>query len=212
MNSQRILLTTLSLTASLLSSYAEKAADLKPTLAKPGKVTVEESFDGAALGKTWSAAKGDWQPRDGALVGKEKKEDKHAAVLMLAQPNRDSIIRFAFKLDGAKGLALSLNSKSGHLFRVSVAPTGVALNKDKDKKDPNSKGAVLGKADASFGDGKWHTLLVEMQGANVVVQTDNGVKLTASNPELDVDKTGYRFVTQGESLLVDDVKVWEIAK
>jgi hypothetical protein len=35
------------------------------------------------------------------------------------------------------------------------------------------------------------------------------VKLDASNPGIDVDKTGYRFVMRGASLLLDDVKAWE---
>jgi hypothetical protein len=208
-----ILPTTLFLTVGLAFAHAEKAADLKPMLAKPGKVVVTESFDGAALGKDWSAAKGDWQPREGVLVGREKKEDKHAAVLTLGRPNRDSIIRFACKLDGAKSMSLSLNSaKGGHLFRVSLAPQSVTILKDKDKKDPQSKGTVLGQADAKFNDGQWHTLLVEIKGAEVAVQTEHGVKVTGSDPALDVDKTGYRFVTAGESVLVDDVTVWEVAK
>jgi hypothetical protein len=207
------LLTTLTLVTSISTIHAEKAADLAPALAKPGKIVVEESFDAAALGKDWSAPKGDWQPRDGVLVGREKKEDKHAAVLSFGKQNRDSIVRFAFKLDGAKSMSLSLNAaKGGHLFRVSIAPESVTLLKDKDKKDPASKSVALAKADAKFNDGKWHTMLVEIQGADVAVQTDHGVKLKGSHPTLDVDKTGYRFVTAGASLLVDDVKVWDVAK
>lgn len=203
----------LALVTCLASAHAEKAADLTPVLAKPGKAVIEEGFDAATLGKDWTAAKGAWAPRDGVLVGQEKKEDKHAAVLTLGRPNHDSIFRFAFKLDGAKSMSLSLNSaKGGHLFRVSIAPESVTILKDKDKKDPASKSLPLAKADAKFNDGKWHTMLVEIQGADVAVQTDHGVKLKGSHPALDVDKTGYRFVTAGASLLVDDVKVWDVAK
>src|SRR5437867_816862 len=88
------------------SSRAEKAASLTPILAKPGKVVVEENFDGAKLGKSWAANKGDWQPKDGTLVGKEKKSDNHPAVLLLDKPNRNSIIQFSFKLDGVKSFNL----------------------------------------------------------------------------------------------------------
>lgn len=213
MHTHRILLTTISLAASLASSLAEKAAELPPMLAKPGKAVTEEAFDATALGKAWSVAKGEWQPRDGVLAGREKKEDKHAGVLTLGHPNRDSIIRFAYKMDGVRGFAMSLNStKGGHLFRVNVTADSVALIKDKDKKDPASKSEQLGKAEVKSGDGKWHTLQLEIKGANVAVQTDHGAKISAGNPALDVEKTGYRFVVQGESLLVDDVKVWEAAK
>lgn len=212
MNTRTFLAAAFTFTATLCTSQAENAADLQPTIAKAGKIMVEDTFASAALGKSWSAAKGDWQPHDGVLVGKEKKEDKHPAVLMLGQPNRDSIIRFAFKLDGSKSFALSLNSAKGHLFRVSIGADSVTMNKDKDKKDPNSKALELGKAAVKLADGKWHTLLLEMSGAKVAAQIDNGVKISASNPELDVDKTGYRFVTAGESVQVDDVKVWAVAK
>ena len=207
------LTTTITALLALLpgASFAGKGADLKPILAKPAKATVEESFAGSALGKNWTPAKGDWQVAGGELTGKEKKEDKHAAVLALNQPNHDSIIRFSFKLDGAGGLSLSYNHPKGHLFRVNVAATGVTVNTDKDKKDEKSKAVVLGKADAKFEQGQWYTMQVEVKGAKVAVQTDNGVKIEGSNPALDVDKTGYRFVTKGESLRLADVKAWEVA-
>jgi hypothetical protein len=197
-----------SLALSVTSSHAGKATDLKPILAQPGAVLVEEGFDAPQLGKRWAANKGDWQPKDGTLFGKEKKSDAHPAVLTLGQTNRNSLIRFSFRLDAAKSFNLSYNHAKGHLFRVVVTPTGLTVNKDKDKKNPASKGAVLGKADAKFEPGQWYTMLVEVQGDKVSVQTDNGVKLQAGHPELDVDKPGYRFVTAGESLVLDDVKVW----
>jgi len=198
------------LAASTALCLAEKNADLKPTHAPAGKLVVDEAFAGAALGKAWTANKGDWQVRDGAVIGKEKASDEHAAVLTLGQPNRDSILRFSFRLDGAKGFNVSWNHAKGHLFRIGIAEDGLTLNKDKDKKDPASKAVALGKAAGKFEAGKWHTVLVEVQGAKVSVQADNGVKLAGSHAELDVDKTGYRFVTRGESLRLADVKVWSI--
>jgi hypothetical protein len=58
---------------------------------------------------------------DGVLVGKELKADKHAAVLNFQKSNRNSVVRFSFKLDGeTKGFNFSLNHAKGHLFRVNV--------------------------------------------------------------------------------------------
>lgn len=190
--------------------YAEKGTDLQPTLASPGSVTLDESFSGAELGKNWVANKGAWQIKDGALVGREKKEDMHAAVLTLQQPNRNSIIRFSFQLDGATGFNLSFNHAKDHLFRVAVSDTGLTLTKDADKKDPDSKPKALAKASGKFDSGQWHTLLVEIEGDKVSVQSDNGAKLDVREPTLDVEKTGYRFVMRGESLLLDDIKVWNV--
>lgn len=207
------LLTILALlTASTALCLADKAADLKPVLNQPGKLIVDEKFAGGALPSSWGGVQGDWQVRDGAVVGKEKASDEHPAVLFLNQPHRDSIVRFSFKLDGAKSFNLSLNHSKGHLFRVAVDADGLTLSKDKDKKDPKSKVAQLGKASGKFEAGKWHTLQLETKGGKVSVQADNGTKLEGSHPELDVDKTGYRFIMRGESLRVTDVKVWEVEK
>lgn len=203
------LVSTLALLAFAATSFAEKATDLKPTLNKPGKVVVDEKFASGSLPSSWGGVQGDWQVRDGAVVGKEKASDEHPAVLFLGQPHRDGIVRFSFKLDGAKNFNLSLNHPKGHLFRVTIGEDGLTLSKDKDKKDPASKAVQLGKASGKFEAGKWHTLLLETQGAKVSVQADNGAKVEGSHPEFDVDKTGYRFVIRGESLRVTDVKVWQ---
>lgn len=198
--------------ASTVLCFADKAADFKPLLNQPGKLVVDEKFAGDALPGSWGGVQGDWQVRDGAVVGKEKASDEHPAVLFLNQPHRDAIVRFSFKLDGAKGFNLSFNQLKGHLFRVTVAADGLALSKDKDKKDPKSKAVQLGKAAGKFEAGKWHTLFLETKGGKVSVQADNGAKVEGSHPELDVDKTGYRFVMRGESLRLADVKVWEAEK
>lgn len=209
MKSKLIALTAFTFIANL--AFAAKDADIKPALAAPGKIAFESAFESGGLEKPWAMPKGDWQVKDGAIIGKEKASDMHAAVLALGVPRRDSMIRFSFKMDGAKVFQLSFNHAKGHLFRVVVSPDALVVNKDKDKKDEASKGAAMGRAAAKFAPGEWHTMLVEMKGAKVTVQTDNGAKVEAGDPALDVDKTGYRFVTRGESLLLDDVKVWEIA-
>lgn len=204
--------TALVFTTSAVTLLADKGTDLKPLLNQPGKLVVDEKFAGGALPSSWGGVQGDWQVRDGAVVGKEKASDEHPAVLFLNQPHRDAIVRFSFKLEGAKNFSLSLNHPKGHLFRVAVAPDGLTLSKDKDKKDPKSKSVTLGTAAGKFEAGKWHTLLLETRGGKVSVQADNGAKVEGSHPELDVDKTGYRFVIKGEFLRVTDVKVWEAQK
>ena len=192
------------------AAFAEKGANLQPTHVKSGKATIEEKFDGSTLPKGWTANKGTWQPKDGVLVGWEKKEDMHAAVLTLARPFKSSAIRFSFQRDGATGFNLSFNHPKGHLFRVLVNDEGLVLNKDKDKKDPNSKPLALAKAEGKFPSGQWHTLLVEIQGDKVWVTADNGAKLEASHPGLALEKTGYRFVTRGSTLLIDDLTIWQV--
>uniref|UniRef100_A0A7C2P4E4 DUF1080 domain-containing protein n=1 Tax=Schlesneria paludicola TaxID=360056 RepID=A0A7C2P4E4_9PLAN len=192
-------------------ALADKGVVLKPTMVKPGAVVRDDQFDGTELGKNWVAAKGDWSVKDGTIVGREKADDRHAAVLTLQQPHRNTILRYSFRLDGATNFNLSFNHAKGHLFRIAVSETGLTITKDKDKKDADSRPVVLAKAPGKFPSGQWHTMLVEIQGDRVSVQTDNGVKLDAHEPSLDVDKTGYRFVMKNGPLLLDDVSVWQVA-
>lgn len=204
----RILLATVALSS---AAFGAKSAEIATVLAKPGTVTVDETFSASTLGKPWTIAKGNWEVKGGALVGSEKKEDSHAAVLTLGQKNHDSIIRFSFKFDDTDNLSLSFNHAAGHLFRVNIAKDGVTIMKDGDKKNPDIKPEALGKAAATFSQGQWYTMLVEVQGTKVSVQTDNGVKLTGTHAALNVDKTGYRFVVRGASVALADVKAWELA-
>jgi hypothetical protein len=188
---------------------AEKNADLKPTLVPATSAVVQENFDAASLPASWRVNKGTWQVSDGAVVGQEKPADMHAAVLTLARPFQSAAVRFSFRRDGATGFNLSFNHPKGHLFRIGVSDDGLTLTKDRDKNDPASRPQVLGKAAGKFPPGAWHTLLVEIDGEKVALQADNGEKLFAKTPAFNVEKTGYRFVTRGSSLLIDDVTIWE---
>ncbi len=143
-------------------------------------------------------------------MGRELPADNHAAVLTLKQPNRDSVLRFSFKLDGTKAFNVSFNHARGHLFRIVIRNNGLVINKDKDKRDPKSKVEQLAQADGKFEPGKWYTLQVAIRGEEVSARADNGVEASARDKRLDVEKTGYRFVTRGASLVLDDVNVWDV--
>jgi len=191
--------------------YAAKDAELAPVLAKPGKLLKEDAFGAAALSGEWSVAKGEWAVKDGVLIAREKPEDKHAGVCALNLPNRNSIIRFSYRLTGAKALTLSFNHAKGHLFRVSLGADSITLSKDKDKSDAAGKPLQLAKAEAPKNGAEWTTIQVEMLGQKVAVTTDSGLKLEGADTALDVEKTGYRFVISGESAELDGVKIWEHA-
>jgi hypothetical protein len=112
-------------------------------------------------------------------------------------------------LDGStRGFNFSLNHAKGHLFRVIVAPTSLVLRTDKDKNDTSIRSELIAQAKATFEQGKWYTLQVEMVGDRVVAITDNGLKVSGQHPRLDTDKPNYRFVMRGETLSIDDLKIW----
>jgi hypothetical protein len=211
MKMQRVIVASLIAVAFFATvAQAEKDADLKTLISKASKNVLQEKFDGPKLPKGWAAAKGDFQVKDGTLVGWEKKEDMHAAVLNLQKPFKNSIVRFSFKRDGVTGFNVSFNHPKGHLFRVLINDDNLTIVKDKIKDDPNSKPQVLGKVEGKFPQGQWQTLQIEVVGDRVAAQCDNGAKLEVKAAGLDVEKTGYRFVMRGSTLLLDDVNVWEV--
>jgi hypothetical protein len=194
----------------VLPAMAEKNVSIDPKTGPVETPVVTQSFD-AELSKPLAAVKGDWKVIDGVLVGKELKADQHAAVLNFQKSNRNSVVRFSFRLDGeTNGFSFSLNHAKGHLFRVNVTETALSVNLDKDKKDPASKAVVLGSAKGKFEQGKWYTMQIEMQGEKVVAQTDNGLLVEATHASLDTDKPNYRFVMKGDSLSIDDLQIWEL--
>lgn len=195
--------------ATVTPGFAAKNAKLKPVLVAPGKVALEESFSGPSLGKRWTVNKGEWKVAEGVVVGREKAADKHAAVLTCKVPNRNSAIRFSFRLGKAKQFHLSFNKSRGHLFRVMVTPGSLVLRTDKPGKKSKIRPAVLGKAAVKFAPDQWYTMLVEVRGDTVAVQTDNGAKLKGTHSSLDVDKPNYRFILRGQSLQLDDVTIWK---
>lgn len=191
------------------TAFAEKNSEITPKLLPAGSPTITQEFD-EAIDSTGSALKGEWNVLHGVLVGKELAADKHAAVFNYQKKNRDSAVRFSFKLDGStNGFHFSLNHAKGHLFRVMVSPTGLSVNLDKDKNDPASKAIVMANAKGNFEQGKWYTILIEMQGDKVAAQTDNGLTVEASHTSLNTDKPNYRFVMKGDSLSIDDLRIWE---
>jgi len=194
----------------VLPAMAEKNVSIDPKTGPVETPVVTQSFD-VELSKPLTAVKGDWKVIDGVLVGKELKADQHAAVLNFQKSNRNSVVRFSFRLDGeTNGFSFSLNHAKGHLFRVNVTETALSVNLDKDKKDPASKAVVLGSAKGKFEQGKWYTMQIEMQGEKVVAQTDNGLLVEATHASLDTDKPNYRFVMKGDSLSIDDLQIWEL--
>jgi hypothetical protein len=197
------------LTVSCSTIFAEKNTEISPVLGKPGAIVLEDSFDRTEPGKEWKGVKGEWKIVDGVIVGKELEADKHAAVMNFHTRNRNSIVRLSFKFEGSTpGFNFSLNHAKGHLFRVVVTEAALIVRTDADKKDKSIKSELIGQAKGKFEKGQWYTLQVEMVGDKVVAMTDNGLKVSVQHARLDTDKPNYRFVMKGESLAIDDVKVW----
>jgi hypothetical protein len=183
----------------------------KTMMVTPGKALVIDDLAGPP-GKEWKVAKGKWEATDGAVRGAELPADMHGAVARRTVTMKDVVVEYSFRTDGAKQTTLSFNGAKGHVCRVAVRPTGIAVQKDdQDGKTGPDKPAQLGTADAAVKPGAWHTLVVELRGPDILATLDGTHTAFGSHPALDVEKTNLGFTVAGESVSFKNLRVWEAA-
>jgi hypothetical protein len=207
---------------SLLSCSAllasEPPPEAQPLLTKPGKVIFREDFSEVPherdkKNKTrggWQSGKGRWEMKDGVLVGAEKAEEKHGA--MLTKPGltfHNAAVQVSFRLDGARAITLDANSQAmGRIIAVTVTSTSLKLSRSLgggDKMDD------LDTVPLKLEPGTWHTLLLEIEGKEVVASIDGQHVTFGAGERIDVDKTSVQFRVGGESVAFKDLRVWEAA-
>ena len=49
-----------------------------------------------------------------------------------------------------------------------------------------------------------------MKGNRVVAQIDDMAMVDVTNDKLDTDKPNYRFVMKGQTLFIDDLRIWDL--
>lgn len=186
-------------------------AEPAPTtvMVTPGKLALDDPLT-AALGAEWKVGKGKWEAADGAVRGAEVKADMHGAVARRGLAVKDAVIAFSFKLDGAKLISLSLNGEKGHVSRVRITPTGVAVQKDdQDGKKGDDKPAVLDTAAVEIKPGAWHTLVVELRGPDILATLDGKHTAFGTHPAIDKGKTNLGLTVAGETASFKGLRVWE---
>jgi hypothetical protein len=165
---------------------------------------LKADFASEGLPEGWKGLKGEWKVVDGALVGSEVATDKHAAVFSIPDPHVNSTLKMKVRLDGAKGFHLSYNHAKGHLFRLAITAGKATLSMDKDKKDPASKAETLASEAFAMDPGDWVEISCAVDGTSVKVTVGDAV-LEGTHPNLAKEKTGYRFIVQGQSVAFDEV-------
>ena len=174
---------------------------------KPGKTLVSDDL-GQPFSKDWIDGKGKWQVVDGAMRGAELKSDEHGAVKRRPVKFGSAVIAFAFKLEGAKTISVSVNAAKGHLCRVQITPTGFTAIRDKDKKS-GEKRVVLDTCKVTIAPNEWHTMVVEIHGKELLVRMDNKHVAYGEHKELAVAKANVGFTVAGESASFKNFVVYE---
>lgn len=181
-------------------------AEEKPLLGVPGKLVYENALADKPEG--WTAPKGDWKPADGALCGAEIPEDNHGAVIRMNQQLSNFIIQFETKLDGAKGISLSINDPKGHLARVSVSPTTMRVAKDDHDHEGPDTAVAFGVLKVDVKPGAWHTVHMEIVGNEMLGKVDD-VIACGSHEQLTAAKSNIGLTVAGQSASFRNLKIWE---
>lgn len=191
----------------LLGSVASFAADISPLMVQRGDLLLEESFSGSLDPDRWKVAIGDWKIENGVLAGTERPADHHAAVIKTPFTQVVAVVQFSFQFQGSSSLHFSINDAGGHNSRVSIRGDAVMMRKDLDKKDPASFSALLDESGAALAPGAWHTMVVELNGAEMLARIDDKVFVYGSHPGINREKSDFGFPVMGAALF-DDVKIW----
>jgi hypothetical protein len=187
---------------------ADEPAPPKTLMTLPGKLLYSEDFT-RPVSKDWKQGKGKWEIVDGVLRGSEVASDMHGAVMRYPLAFDSIVIQYSFRLDGAKQTTLSINAAKGHISRVLVRPNGLSVKKDADKKKKDG-GVVLGQVDTPISPGAWHTLVVELQGKEMLANLDNNKHIAYGSHEgIDRQKANFGFTVAGASASFKDLRVWE---
>jgi hypothetical protein len=195
----------------LLCTAAVQAGDTpeaKTLLTQRGALIFADDFSQPPA-KPWNVAKGQWKAVDGAVEVKELKSDMHGAVARRALPQADFIVQYSFKLDGAKQTTLSINDPKGHCCRALVNAAGLSVQKDSHDKNKLDKAAVLDRQPAAIAPGKWHTLVVEVLGPEIVASVDGQLVAFSAHDSIKVTKNNIGLTVAGESASFKDLRVWE---
>ena len=188
-----------------------------PAAAEPGDVLLAESFDGDTLPEGWTPVLGDWQVRDGRLVGDAPDGSSPARIVFgqSAENYRlEATLRFE-SVDNASrwaGAILDVAPDGAApwwqavLRSTTTAHNGVEIAQRTPANAWNVPYTASAPADAATG--RDVRLSVDVQGAAVTYALDGRTLLEG---RIDRSRDGaLGFVTAGATVSVDDVTVTEI--
>ncbi len=209
MKSSLLYSTAFSLLALATSTLAADAVtEPKTLLTERGKILFSDDLQ-ESPGEGWKASKGKWEAVDGTLRGAEVAADKHGAVNRRTLAFGDAVLQFSFRLDGAKGISLSINKAKGHQCRVSINPAGFTVQKDdSDHEGPDTR-VLLQKVTTPIKPGEWHTLVIELLGQEMLASLDGEKVGFGAHAVIAEPKANLGFTVAGQTASFKNLRVWE---
>ncbi len=179
-----------------------------PTLMTERGTLVYSSDLNAPFDAGWKVAKGDWKVVDGVLNGTQLAADNHGAVARYAMTFKDIIIQYDVKLGAGKATSLSINDAKGHICRITLTQKSFTATKDDHDHDGPNEGVKLGTGAFKSDANAWHTVLLELQGSEMLARVDDQV-IVGQNPEIDVAKANFGLTVSGDGVQFRNLRVWE---
>jgi hypothetical protein len=200
----------MSLVLALLLQAAAKKAPPEPKvwMCRKGDLLWHETFAGTEWSKDWHKGQGDWKMEDGQLRGAEKPADNHHAYASRKITEKNVVIQFTFKLDGAGWLGGFFDGKE-HVAALSLGADAFRIRRMSGI-GPTSKSTEIDSSKIGLKDGNWHTVVWEIYGDEMVATVDDNAMVLARAEGLSMERQHLELNTAGgPSALFKDVKVWK---
>lgn len=222
------------LTITLLAMLS--AVSLWGAESKSGALLLQDNFDRETIGATWQTRIGSFSIQDGYLVGTEKPEDGHGAVIQAPVSFADAVIEFSFRIVDGRAFNFVVNDKScktvhaGHICRVAVSINGFRLGDDKEgvmrndifamRRDPKRKkeadALLVGRSrniPFKLKGNQWYRMRVSMVGEEMRLSVDGQPVGQLKSPGIGhKTKTDFGFTVKGTRIEFDSVRAWKPGK
>jgi hypothetical protein len=210
---------SLGIALAVTSFAAAEPATLKPLLAVPDRVVLQEDFSTAKpleKGKFTARQGTRWTIGDGVLRGIEsspefqaKKKDHFGYEPRLSIPAcpQELIIQFDVRFIGGKPTAIVPFVEFGHhVVRVTWAGgAGAKMVADGETTQ------IAAAPDFKLEDGKWYRALGEIKGDELVLQFAGGPTLYGKHGALAGQKDGFGVAgNKGGTVELDNITVWSV--
>lgn len=195
-----------------------------------GIVVFEDSFERSELGDPWRILIPSFTIKDGKLIGHEVPERKHTSISRVLLDFRNAVFEFSFRIADAQGLHLVINdtnyeqAHAGHICRVSFSPSDVKISDDREgafRKDLYRAYLDSGRTierylvqeviPKKFDAEQWYRARVVLVGGKIEVMIDGESIGSFESPGIGhPTKTDFGFVTKGNIVEIDDVRVTKL--
>ncbi|MBL63110.1 MAG: hypothetical protein CMI30_06820 [Opitutae bacterium] len=218
---------------SLVSLFILLAVSLSGMEPKAGALLLKDDFERKEMGKQWRLRIGSFVIQDGVLVGTQKPEDGHGAVVQAPVAFQDAIIEFSFRIVDGRSFNFVVNDKTcktvhaGHICRVAVSMKGFRLGDDKEgvmrndifamRRDPKRKkeanALLVGRSRTipfKLKANQWYRLRVTMIGEEMRLTVDGKELGLLRSPGIaHPTKSDFGFTVKGKQVEFDEVRVWK---